>query len=104
MYNYTPSPSGGYSVSVPGQAADPSQHQMSTSGPASPDDLSTWFSGVLPSQINAENYGNTNEYNQALGWAAMEDNGWDIGAAQDAFKKSLPRYGGPSTGSFAPQR
>jgi hypothetical protein len=100
-WNYTPSANGGYTVHPPGATSDPSQPQMSSNTPASADDLSDWFSTVQPNQINARNYNNMNTYNQQLGWAALEDQGWDIGAAQDAFRKSLPRYGGPSTGSFA---
>lgn len=100
-YNYTPTASGAVTMSPPGVAADPSDHQVSSSTPASADDLSKWFTNLQPNQINAENYGNMNEYAQKLGWAAFQDQGWDVGAAQDAFQKSLPRYGGPAAGSFA---
>lgn len=100
MWNYTPTSSGQVQVHPPGAYADPMSPQFSTTSPASPDDQSSWMKSILPNQINAESYQNMNTYNQALGWAGMEDNGWDIGAAQDAFKKSLPRYGGPMTGSF----
>jgi hypothetical protein len=104
MWNYTPTASGTTVVHPPGVAADSSQHQFSSTYPMSPEDQSSWFSGLLPNQINARNYGNQNEYSQALDWAAFEDQGWDPGAAQDAFKKSLPRYGGPTQGSFAGMR
>ena len=56
---------------------------------------------LLPSQINAESYKNTPGYLKELGWAGYEDAGWDRGLAQEMFERSLPKYSGPKTGSFA---
>jgi len=101
MYNYTPTTTGAMQVHPPGAVADPQSYQFSTPTPASQQDQSSWLASVLPNQINAENYGNLNQYAQDVAWAGYEDIGWDPNAARDAFKKSLPRYGGPGGGSFA---
>lgn len=113
-WNYGVSGTGQVQVYPPGIPAPPDQHQISTSVPISADQAAQaaqahdpYNAGVAgtgllnPNQINAKNYANTNAYAQQLGWAAFEDQGWDVGAAQDAFRKSLPRYGGPAMGSYA---
>jgi hypothetical protein len=56
---------------------------------------------LLPNQIDPKNYANMYEYQKQLGWAAFEEAGYDPGLAQEAFEKSLPKYGGPTAGSFA---
>jgi hypothetical protein len=56
---------------------------------------------LLPNQINARNYNNAYQYQQELAWAEFEDQGWDKGLAQEAFLKSLPKYGGVSKGAIA---
>jgi hypothetical protein len=48
---------------------------------------------LLPNQINAKEYGNSFQYQKDLGWANYEDQGWDKGLAQEAFARSLPKYG-----------
>lgn len=55
----------------------------------------------LPNQINAQNYNNAYQYQRDLMWAAYEDAGWDKSLAQEAYLKSLPKYGGVSKGSVA---
>lgn len=72
--------------------------------PVSTDPLQqgTAYSGMmLPSQINAKNYGKSYQYQKDLGWAAYEDAGWDKELAREAFERSLPKTGGPKFGSFA---
>jgi hypothetical protein len=67
-----------------------------------PGEVGTGYSGMLlPSQINAKNYGNSYQYQKDLGWAAYEDAGWDKSLAQEAFERSLPKTGGPKRGSYA---
>jgi hypothetical protein len=56
---------------------------------------------LLPNQINARNYENSYEYQQELGWAGFEDQGWDKGLAQQAYRRSLPQHAAPKSGSFA---
>jgi len=56
---------------------------------------------LLPNQIDARNYANSYQYQRELGWADFEDQGWDKSLAQEAFQRSLPKYGGPKSGSFA---
>jgi hypothetical protein len=111
---YPVSPSSAYSMYQYG-AAPPSTPAYSnapvmgqglataqTAPPPDPLQAGTSYNGpLLPNQINAKNYNNTYSYMQELGWAGYEDAGWDKGLAQDAFKKSLPTYGGPKTGSYA---
>jgi hypothetical protein len=107
-YNYTMSPGGSTSMYPPGVMAPPAAPTVSTTTPVSPGAAQTMVApgadpnaySLLPSQINAENYANTNVFAQKLGWAAFDDQGWDVEAAQDAFKKSLPKYGGPASGTF----
>lgn len=105
-YNYQGTPSGQTQVYPPGVPAPANQAQVSTQVPLSPgqagargrEALAAQSPGLMPSQINAENYGNTNKYAQELMWAKFENDGWDPMAAKDAFAKSLPRYGGPKRG------
>ena len=97
-YNYEQSPSGQTQVYPPGVQAPVQGAQASTTVPVNPGSFSTGM--PTPSQINAREYKRSNKFNQELGWAAYEDAGWDKMAAQDAFLKSLPKYGykGASTG------
>jgi hypothetical protein len=91
----------------PGIGADPSGGASSSrlTGPLQADNGyqvgGVVGGGYLPNQINARNYDNAYDYQRELMWAAYEDQGWDKGLAQEAFMKSLPKYGGPSKGAFA---
>jgi hypothetical protein len=127
-YNYQRTPSGQTQVYPPGVSAESGQHQVSTTVPLSPAaaqaagetannaqpvgaGATTATAGaeagmspvnLSPNQINAENYKNTNKAAQNLMWQYFEDQqGWAPGAAQDAFLKSLPRYGGPKQGTVS---
>ncbi len=121
-YNYEATPSGQTQVYPPGVAAPAGGNQVSTQVPVSHADAQAMYganlggayqpgvaaynagvagSGALmPNQINAENYENTNIYAKKLGWAAFENSGWDIEAAQDAYRRSLPKYAGPQAGAY----
>lgn len=87
-YNYSQTPGGQTQVYPPGVAAPADQAQTSTTTPQT----------MLPNQINAEGYENMNKYEQEFMWGYLEDQGWDKVAAQDAYAKSLPKYGGPQQG------
>lgn len=79
-----------------------SQYQYGGGVQAPQSGTSTGTGGMLaPNQINAENYNNAFNYQKELLWANYEDQGWDKGLAQEAYIRSLPKYGGPSSGSFA---
>jgi hypothetical protein len=56
---------------------------------------------ALPNQINAENYANAYQYQKDLMWAGYEDQGWDIGLAQEARERALPRAVGPTKGAYS---
>ncbi len=124
-WNYTQTPMGNTQVYPPGVASPAHTPDISTQTPVAPDQVSALYGGqyqyaqpaapqvntavpvagvgsrgtLLPNQINAENYGNMYDYQKELGWAAFEDAGWDKGLAQQAFQRSLPRYGGPESGT-----
>lgn len=91
-YNYAGTPSGQTQVYPPGVPAPVDEAQVSMTTP------SAMGTGLLPNQINAENYKNSNKYAQEFMWGYLENQGWDKMAAQDAFQKSLPKYGGPTAG------
>lgn len=79
-----------------------SQYQYGGGTQAPQSGASTGTGGMLaPSQINSENFNNAFNFQKELLWANYEDQGWDKGLAQEAYIRSLPKYGGPSTGSFA---
>lgn len=101
-YNYAPSATGGTQVYPPGVAAPSNQLQVSTYQPVTQQTQQQMLAestaagqGVLPApgQINAREYNKATGYEQALGWAQYEDQGWDKSAAQEVFKRSLPKYG-----------
>jgi hypothetical protein len=95
-YNYTDTPSGQTQVYPPGITAPADDAQVST---VTPTPMSSGQgTGLLPTQINAEAYKNMNKYGQEFLWGYLENQGWDKMAAQDAFLKSLPKYGGPAAG------
>jgi len=94
-YNYEATPSGQTQVYPPGVAAPADSAQTSTSTPQS----MSGNVGLLPSQINAENYENSNEYAKQFLWGYLENSGWDPIAAQSAYQQSLPTYGGPASGT-----
>jgi hypothetical protein len=108
-YNYSTTTGGTTNVYPPGVMAPIPDMTVSTSTPVAPGAAQAMVApgadpnaySLLPSQINAENYANSNVFAQKLGWAAFEDQGWDVEAAQDAFKKSLPKYSGPAQGQFS---
>lgn len=115
---YAMSPAVAHNVYTYGQTAPPAYYSQPYGGngpgtfqgaPATPapvanaaGEVGTGYSGMLlPSQINAKNYGNSYQYQKDLGWAAYEDAGWDRSLAQEAFERSLPKTGGPKVGSYA---
>lgn len=95
IYHY-----GGSGVSQPQQQQSAGIWQNPWTGTQT-SQASSASSMPAPNQINARNYANSYDYQKDLGWAAYEDQGWDPGLAQDAFKRSLPKQGGPKQGSFA---
>jgi hypothetical protein len=124
-WNYSPTQAGGVQVYPPGVTSPAHTPDISTLGPISPSTAAQihggqyQYGGVpyagsgtttmssplgatpLPNQINARNFSNLYGYQKDLGWANYEDLGWDPALAKEAFQKSLPRYGGPSSGRIA---
>jgi hypothetical protein len=107
-YNYQPTGDGSHTVYPPGISAPVQAAQVSSATPLSGAQLNQIGSQamaqqpyILPSQMNAENYNKLGGYRQDLLWAGLENQGWDIGSAQDAFKASLPQSGGPKTAKIA---
>ena len=118
-YNYSGSASGNVGVYPPGVASPPGSADVSSTQPMNPLSASAavnqpyqYGGGVsapqsggngmpAPNQINAENYDNAYQYQRDLAWAGYEDAGWDKSLAQEAFLRSLPKYGGPTKGSVA---
>jgi len=88
------------------QAAATARSQIQAQGQpgsTSPFGANPWTSSdvPLPNQISPQAYNNSYAYQKELGWAGYEDAGWDKALAQEAFEKSLPKFGGPKRGSFA---
>lgn len=97
LYHY----GGGANPNYDAAGAGPAQTGPASAGNA-PGTVGQGYSGMLlPSQINAKNYANSYQYQKDLGWAAYEDAGWDKSLAQESFQRSLPKTGGPKSGSFA---
>lgn len=53
---------------------------------------------VPPNQLNAKQVNKMTPYEQELLWGYYEDKGWDVDAAQQTFKQSLPKATGPRAG------
>ena len=125
-WNYSATPNGSVAAYPPGVVSPPQTADVSSNAPINPATVAPTLnqpqayqyggataaapvtapqtSGnamLLPNQINAENYGNAYQYQQELLWAQYEDQGWDKGLAQEAFLKSLPKYGGPTKGTIS---
>jgi hypothetical protein len=115
-YNYSTDGTGSVGVYPPGVASPAHTADVSSVAPMSASQAaplvnqpyqygggSTSMGGTvpLPNQINAQNYGNSYDYQKELLWANYEDQGWDKGLAQEAFAKSLPKYQGITKGSVA---
>lgn len=94
-YNYEATPGGQTQVYPPGVQAPVQGNQVSTTTPRSTSE----YQSINPGKINAKNYANTNKFFQDLGWQQIEEEqGISRTLAQDAFKRSLPKYGGPKMG------
>jgi hypothetical protein len=98
-YNYESAGNGGYNVYPPGTQAPAQNSQVSTAGPAGQDVLNTVRNLPPPSQLNAKAFGNLYDYQKEALLGLYEAQGWDPGAAQQAFERSLPKYSVPLAGT-----
>lgn len=123
-YNYQPNGQGGYVLYPPGQPAPADKPQYSSQAPLDMNDAqasanraagltpnapATASPGLTvnlntggqapslpnPNQWNAENINRMNRDTRDVLLGLYEDQGWTKEGAWDAFKQSLPRYGGP---------
>lgn len=94
-YNYMATPSGQTQVYPPGIQAPAAGVQVSTTTPLT----ASQQSSINPGKINARNYANTNQFMKDLKWMQIEEEqGIPRAMAEDIFRRSLPKYGGPKTG------
>ena len=115
-WNYSANRDGSVATYPPGVASPAATADVSSQTPMVPQQAATILNSgyqygasvpnyaqqtPLPNQINAENYENAYQYQKELLWANYEDQGWDKGLAQEAYLKSLPKYGGPDRGAIA---
>lgn len=110
-YNYEQGTGGQTNVYPPGVTAPVYRPQYSTTTPQTPATSAQmsagqqaarqFTGGYAPNKINAANYNRSGSYVQDMTWAAYKADGWDEQAAQDVYKASLPKYGGPKRGTVA---
>lgn len=110
-YNYEQGTGGQTNVYPPGVTAPVYRPQYSTTTPQTPATSAQmsagqqaarqFTGGYAPNKINAANYNRGGSYRQDMTWAAYKADGWDEQAAQDVYKASLPKYGGPKRGTVA---
>jgi hypothetical protein len=109
-FNYQPTGDGSTYVYPPGISAPQQAGQISSTAPLSATNLQQIGASTVaqqpyalpsPTQWNAENYNNLGGYRQDLLKAAYENQGWDVDAVEEQYKKSLPKTSGPQTAKIA---